>query len=90
MIGMDKSNKQILQERVVQGQAAQRAWDTYLKAFFEERELLLYSDFINSPFDEVKLLELKRCQLAITDLKSTMLADITVGLSSETELSTLP
>ena len=87
---MNESNKQILQKRVIIGQAAQRAWDTYLKAFFEERELLLYSDFINSAFDEVKLLELKRCQMALSDLKGKVLADITIGLSSETELSTLP
>lgn len=87
---MSESKQQILQKRVIIGQAAQRAWDTYLKAFFEERELLLYSDFINSPFDEVKLLELKRCQMALSDLKGKVLADINVGLSSETELSTLP
>lgn len=87
---MDKSKRQILQERVIRGQAAKRALDLYLDAFFKERELMLYTDFINLPFDEAKLLELKRCQLAITDLKGKVLADITVGLSSETELSTLP
>jgi hypothetical protein len=87
---MNESKQQILQKRVIIGQTAQRAWDTYLKAFFEERELLLYSDFINATFDEVKLLELKRCQMALSDLKGKVLADINVGLSSETELSTLP
>lgn len=87
---MSETKQQILQKRVIIGQAAQKAWDSYLKAFFKERELMLYTDFINSAFDEVKLLELKRCQLAISDLKGKVLADITVGLSSETELSTLP
>jgi hypothetical protein len=87
---MDKTNKQILQERVIIGQNAQKSWDAYLKAFFKERELMLYTDFINLPFDEVKLLELKRCQLAISDLKGKVLSDITVGKASEKQLLTLP
>lgn len=87
---MDKSNHQILEERIAQGQNAQRAWDSYLEAFFKERELLLYTDFINLPFDEDKLLELKRCQMALSDLKGKVLSDISVGKASEQQLLTLP
>ena len=87
---MDKTNKQILQERVIMGQNAQRAFDLYLDTFFKERELLLYTDFINLPFDEAKLLELKRCQMALSDLKGKVLTDITIGKSSEKQLITLP
>lgn len=86
---MDKTNKQILQERVIIGQNAQRAWDSYLEAFFKARELLLYTDFINLPFDEAKLLELKRCQMALSDLKGKVLSDIAIGKASEQQL-TLP
>ena len=86
---MDKTNKQILQERGIMGQQAQRAWDLYLDAFFKERELLLYTDFINLPFDEDKLLELKRCQMALSDLKGKVLSDIAIGKASEKQL-TLP
>jgi len=87
---MDKSNRQILEERIVQGRQAQTAWDLYLDAFFKERELQLYTDFINLPFDEDKLLELKRCQMALSDLKGKVLSDITIGKASELQLSTLP
>lgn len=87
---MDKSNRQILEERIVQGRQAQMAWDSYLDEFFKERELLLYTDFINLPFDEAKLLELKRCQMALSDLKGKVLSDITIGKSSEQQLLTLP
>ncbi len=87
---MDKTNKQILQERVIMGQNAQRAFDLYLDVFFKERELVLYTDFINLPFDEVKLLELKRCQMALSDLKGKVLSDISVGKASEQQLLTLP
>jgi hypothetical protein len=87
---MDKTNKQILQERVIMGQQAQKAFDLYLEQFFKERELLLYTDFINLPFDEDKLLELKRCQMALSDLKGKVLSDITVGKFSEQTLTTLP
>jgi hypothetical protein len=87
---MDKTNKQILQERVIMGQQAQKAFDSYLDTFFKERELMLYTDFINLPFDEAKLLELKRCQLAISDLKGKILTDISIGKASEQQLLTLP
>jgi hypothetical protein len=87
---MDKTNKQILQERVIMGQQAQKAFDLYLDTFFKERELLLYTDFINLPFDEVKLLELKRCQMALSDLKGKALSDIAIGKASEQQLLTLP
>lgn len=84
---MDKTNKQILQERVIMGQQAQRAFDLYLDAFFKERELTIYTDFINLPFDEAKLLELKRCQMALCDLKGKVLSDIAIGKASETQLT---
>ena len=87
---MDKTNKQILQERVIMGQNAQRAFDLYFDTFFKERELLLYTDFINLPFDEAKLLELKRCQMALSDLKGKVLSDIAIGKASEKQLLTLP
>lgn len=87
---MEKTNKQILQERVIIGQNAQRAFDSYLDTFFKERELLLYTDFINLPFDEAKLLELKRCQMALSDLKGKVLSDISIGKASEQQLLTLP
>jgi hypothetical protein len=87
---MDKTNKQILQERVTLGQEAQRAFGLYLNEFFKMRELMLYTDFINLPFDEVKLLELKRCQMALADLKGKVLSDIAVGKASEQQLLTLP
>lgn len=86
---MDKSNRQILEERITQGQRAQSAYDSYLDTFFKERELMLYTDFINLPFDEVKLLELKRCQMALSDLKGKVLSDIAIGKASEKQL-TLP
>jgi len=86
---MDKSNRQILEERIAQGRQAQMAWDLYLDAFFKERDLVLYTDFINLPFDEAKLLELKRCQMALSDLKGKVLSDITIGKASEKQL-TLP
>jgi hypothetical protein len=87
---MDKTNKQILQERVIMGQQAQRAFDLYLDAFFKEREALLYADFFNLPFDEAKLLELKRCQMALSDLKGKVLSDIAMGKAAEQQLLTLP
>jgi hypothetical protein len=87
---MDKTNKQILQERVIMGQRAQSAFDSYLDTFFKERELLLYTDFINLPFDEAMLLELKRCQMALSDLKGKVLSDISIGKASEQQLLTLP
>jgi hypothetical protein len=86
---MDKTNKQILQERVIIGQNAQRAFDLYLAAFFKERELTIYTEFVNSSFDEAKLAELKRCQMALIDLKGTVLSDIAMGKSAEENLKTL-
>ena len=87
---MDKTNKQILQERAIMGQQAQKAFDLYLGAFFKERELLLYTDFINLPFNEDKLLELKRCHMELSDLKGKVLSDIAIGKASEKQLLTLP
>lgn len=87
---MDKTNKQILQERVIMGQNAQRAFSLYLDAFFKDREQVLYTDFINMAFDEAKLLELKRCQMALSDLKGKVLSDIAIGKASEKQLLTLP
>jgi hypothetical protein len=86
---MEKTNKQILQERVTIGQNAQRAFDLYLDTFFKERELNIYTEFVNSPFDEVKLTELKRCQMALVDLKGKVLSDISVGKNAEESLKTL-
>lgn len=87
---MDKTNKQILQERVIMGQNAQRAFDLYLERVFKEKELQLYADFSNLSFDADKLLELKRRQMALSDLKGTVLSDITIGKASEQQLLTLP
>jgi hypothetical protein len=86
---MKRDNQQILEGRVKRGQEAQRAMDVYLAEFFKERELTIYTEFVNSPFDEAKLTELKRCQMALVDLKGTVLSDIAMGKSAEENLKTL-
>ena len=86
---MEKTNQQILEARVKKGQNAQRAWDLYLEQFFRDRELTIYTEFVNSPFDEAKLTELKRCQMALIDLKGAVLSDISIGKQAEESLKTL-
>lgn len=86
---MEKTKKQILQERVKKGQNAQQALDVYLSDFFKERESYLYKIFSSSDFDESTILELKRQQIALIDLKNNVLWDISYGKDAEKELLTL-
>ena len=47
----------------------------------------MYDAFKASVFDEAKLLELKRCQMALSDLQGQILSDIAFGKKAERELT---
>lgn len=87
---MEKTNRQILEERAKLGQEAQHAMNLYLTTFFKERELVIYTEFVNASFDEAKIVELKRMQMALAELEGQVLSDISVGRAADIELKTLP
>lgn len=84
---MTEQQEHILRVQIEKGRAAQRAYDTYLKDFFTEREAMLYNEFKASAFDEAKLLELKRCQMALSDLQGQINSDIAFGKEAERKLT---
>lgn len=84
---MNDQQEHSLHVQIEKGRAAQRAYDTYLQDFFAGREAIMYDAFKASVFDEAKLLELKRCQMALSDLQGQILSDIAFGKKAERELT---
>jgi hypothetical protein len=84
---MTEQQEHSLRVQIEKGRAAQRAYDTYLRNFFAEREAMMYDTFKASTFDEAKLLELKRCQMALSDLQGQILSDIAFGKEAERKLT---
>lgn len=85
----EKTQAEILRDRIDVGSRAAQAYDLYMAAFIANRRKYIFQQFSSAPFDAEKLAELKRCDMALSDLEGTIQAEISVGKAAEEELKRL-
>ncbi len=82
----EKLKEDVLRERIDLGASAKQAYELYVKQFIASRRTTIFQQFSRPEFNIEKLAELKRCDMALSDLEGQILADISIGKKAEQEL----
>ncbi len=84
---MSNSLHEILHAQIVEGQAAEHAYNIYVRKYIEQERNYLLNKFEDSPEDVESLLRIKQELACLNNLKGSILAAIQRGLAAEQEIN---
>jgi len=81
---VNNNNEELLQEEVRIGAKAEIAWNQFMKEYTEQKQIELYTEFLDASIDQCHLVKFK--QIALDEMVAGILSAIETGKLAKKQL----